>query len=220
MINNTNTIIITTTITNNEISEKRRNNLIKNFSTFNIPLLFNITNKKQLPMHQISCEMTIKLLNLFKQTNYEYAIICDDDFNPIDNFLEEINKTLNLLPKNWRSVHLCPGYLWGRMFRNYDKVGNLNPEYNMDGIPFHSSGRFYMNCDSKIYFDKKFWLGGPIAFIVNKNNVDSLLHDFTTSYTNKNTYNDVILTKILNDNDFICREPMLGFENEQGGTTF
>ena len=97
---------------------------------------------------------------------------------------------------------------------------DLNPEYNMDGIPFHSSGRFYMNCDNKIYFDKKFWLGGPIAFIVNKNNVDSLLHDFTTSYTNKNTYNDVILTKILNDNDFICREPMLGFENEQGGTTF
>jgi len=171
-------------------------------------------------MHQISCEMTIKLLNLFKQTNYEHAIICDDDFNPIDNFLEELNKTLNLLPNNWRSVHLCPGYLWGRMFRNYDKVGNLNPEYNMDGIPFHSSGRFYMNCDNKIYFDKKFWLGGPIAFIVNKNNVDSLLHDFTTSYTNKNTYNDVILTKILNDNDFICREPMLGFENEQGGTTF
>lgn len=32
--------------------------------------------------------------------------------------------------------------------------------------------------------------------------------------------NDVILTAILNKNDYICREPMLGYENEEGGSTF
>ena len=41
MINNNNTIIITTTIPTNKISEKRRNNLITNFSKWNIPLVFN-----------------------------------------------------------------------------------------------------------------------------------------------------------------------------------
>ena len=32
--------------------------------------------------------------------------------------------------------------------------------------------------------------------------------------------NDVILTQILNNNDYICRQPMLGYENEEGGSTF
>ena len=90
----------------------------------------------------------------------------------------------------------------------------------MNGIPFHESGRFYINCDSDKYFKKNFWLGGPLAFVINKNYVDSLLKDFIYKYNEHNLNNDVILTKILNENDFVCREPLLGFENEQGGTTF
>ena len=96
----------------------------------------------------------------------------------------------------------------------------MNPEYDMNGIPYDESGRFYINCDKNTYVNKKFWLGGPIAFIINKKNVDSLLNDFINKYNSENNPNDVILTHILNENDFICREPLLGFENEQGGTTF
>ena len=43
--------------------------------------------------------MIVNNLNLFKKTTFDYAIICDDDFNPIDNFLE-LNKTIELLPNN------------------------------------------------------------------------------------------------------------------------
>jgi hypothetical protein len=220
MLTNNNTIVITTTIPNNKTSEKRRNNLVNNFSKFNIPLVFNDYIKKNETIHKISYEMIVNNLKLFKNTTYDYAIICDDDFNPIDNLLEELNKTIDLLPNNWRCIHLCPGYLWGRKFRDYSKIGYLNPEYNMNGIPYHESGRFYMNCDKNTYFNKKFWLGGPISFVINKKHVDSLLNDFINKYNHINNNNDVILTQILNENDFICREPLLGFENEEGGTTF
>jgi len=223
MLHDENTIVITTTIPNNEISEKRRNNLVNNFSKFNMSILLNngIVNKN-FQNNEIMFEIIKNALNIFKKTIFNYAIICDDDFNPIDNFVEEINKTIDILPDNWRCLHLCPGYLWGRQFRDYSKIGMLNPEYNMDGIPYHESGRFYVNCDKNTYSKKKFWLGGPISFVINKKCVDSFLNDYINNYnnTNKNINNDVNLTQILNENDFICREPLLGFENEQGGTTF
>ena len=77
-----------------------------------------------------------------------------------------------------------------------------------------------MNCYNKIYFDKKFWLGGPIAMLVNNNNVESLLNDFILQYNKSNVNNDVVFTQILNCNDYICREPLLGYEEEEGGITF
>jgi hypothetical protein len=215
-----NIIIITTTIPNKSISEKRRNNLVNNFSKWNTPLLFNEYIKKQKPKIQITYEMIVSNLNIFSKTNFEYGIICDDDFYPIDNFFEELNKTVKLLPPNWRCLHLCPGYLWGRESRDKKKIGVLNPEYDMSEFPFHESGRFYINCDGELYFNKKFWLGGPIAMLVNKNNVESLLNDFILTYKKYKYVNDVILTKILNKNDYVCREPMLGYEEEEGGTTF
>ena len=219
---NNNIIIITTTLPNNEISEKRRNNIVNNFHNYNIPILFShgIVNNNNISNNNIMFEIIKNALNIYKTTKYKYAIICDDDFNPIDNFLEELNKTIYILPNNWRSLHLCPGYLWGRKYRDNNKIGILNPEYNMDGIEFHESGRFYINCNSETYFDKKFWLGGPISFLINQNNIDSFLNDFVSNYNINNNPNDVILTKILNENDYICREPILGFENEQGGSTF
>ena len=221
MLNNDNTIIITTTIPNNKISQLRRNNLVNNFSRFNMSILLNngIINKN-IPHHNIMFEIIKNALYTFKKTTFDYAIICDDDFNPIDTLLEELNKTIDLLPSNWRCLHLCPGYLWGRIFRDSSKIGHLNPEHNMYGIPYHESGRFYMNCDKNTYSSRNFWLGGPIAFVINKKNVDSLLNDFINQYNSNNNNNDVILTQILNENDFICREPLLGFENEEGGTTF
>jgi|688.fasta_scaffold407598_3 hypothetical protein len=214
MINSNNLIIITTSLPNNEISMKRKNNLINKFSNFKIIFNEGIIDKTR------KFYQTLKnALETFKNTNSEFAIICDDDFSPIDNFLDELNKTVQLLPSNWRCLHLCPGYLWGRKFRDKTKIGSLNAEYNMDKIPFHESGRFYKSCDSNKYFRNKFWLGGPIAFLVNKNSINSLLNDYVAQYQKNKFNNDVILTKILNNDDFICREPILGFEEEQGGAS-
>jgi len=219
-INNSNTIILTTTIPRKEISEMRRNNLINNFSKWNIPILFNDYIKKDKPIHRISYEMIVNNLTMFMNTNFEYAILCDDDFSPIEPFLEELNKTIDLLPTDWRCLHLCPGYLWGRKFRDASKISQLNPEYSMENIPFHDSGRFYMNCDKDVYFNNNFWLGGPIAMVVNKKKVKSILNEFIVEYNKCNVNNDVILTRILTKHDYVCRQPQLGYENEEGGTTF
>ena len=147
MISDKNCIIITTTMSSNIISEKRRNNIINNFSKYNIPVLFNHGIKKD--MHNDNQEMSFHLskksFEIYKKTGFEYGIICDDDFFPCENFLQELNETVELLPENWRSLHLCPGYLWGRLYRDNHKIGKLNPEYNMTGIEYDESGRFYKN---------------------------------------------------------------------------
>ena len=97
--------------------------------------------------------------------------------------------------------------------------GNLDPEGNINDLSYHASKRFFMNCGSGIFYNKKIWLGGPIALLVNKANIDSLLNDYIISYSKNKTINDVVLTKILNNNDYICMDPLLGYVNEQGGVT-
>jgi hypothetical protein len=222
MINNTNTVIITTTKPYHERSHKRIENIINTFSKYNIPIIINDYVVKSGGMNNISYETTVSSMKLFQKINTEYALFCDNDLFIIDDFLDELNKTVQLLPHNWRCLHICPGYLWGRRFRDITKLGKLHPEYNMDNIKYHESGRFYIidESDLQTYFDKKFWLGGPIAVLINKNNIDSLLNDFINGYALNKLNNDVIFTQILNKNDYVCREPQLGYENEEGGTTF
>lgn len=209
-------ICITTTISKNEISIKRRNNIVKKFSTFNIPVILNHGLVKQSVNHDVSSAIITNSLNIFMKTTYKYAIICDDDFDPIDTFLEDLKKTIDLLPSDWRCLHLCPGYLWGRKYRDKSKIGHLNPEYPMKDIPFDPSGRFYF-ANKHVYTRRKFWVGGPVAFVVN--NASSLLTDFTNKYKECPRAADVLLTQILNEHDYICREPLLGHEDEQGGST-
>ena len=221
MLNDKNTIVISTTLPNNLTSEKRKNNLLNNFSKWNILVIFNEgIIDKTVPKHNIMFNIIKNAFETFRKSNYEYGIICDDDFFPIDNFLEEVNNTLSLLRNNWRCLHLCPGYLWGRKFRDKSKIGMLNPECNMDNIPYHPSGRFYLNCNGYRYLNKNLFVGGPIAMVINRNNFESLLNDFVSQYNKYKFTNDIILSKILTFNDFICREPQLGFEEEEGGTTF
>ena len=161
------------------------------------------------------------LIHTFLNNDSEYAIICEDDFFPIDYFLEELNKTVELLPDDWECLHLCPGFFWGRKFRDKTKIGKLNPERNIDSIPYHESGRFFDIKDSKIYLDKEINLGGPIAMLINKRSAKSFLKRFQSEYLVTPYYEhaDKIFTKMLNSKSFICREPQLGYEEESGGTT-
>ena len=221
MLNSNNTVVITSTLPNNLTSEKRKNNLLNNFLKWNIPVIFNegiIDNT--VPKHNVMFNIIKNAFETFRKSNCEYGIICDDDFFPIDNFLEEVNKTLSLLRNNWRSLHLCPGYLWGRKFRDKSKIGMLNPECDINNIPYHPSGRFYLNCVAYRYLDKNLFLGGPIAFVINKNNFESLLNDYVSQYNKYKFPNDIILSKILTFNDYICREPQLGYEEEERCSTF
>jgi hypothetical protein len=221
-LNSSNFLLITSTLAKNNISEKRINNMINTFSKYNISIIINDYEDKNIECKTtLTCLKSISNMKFFQKSGFDYAIICDNDFNPIDNFLDELNKTIELLPENWRVLHLCPGYLWGRLFRDSSKIGKLNPEYNMDGIEYHPSGRFYLNCDKNVYFNRLYWFGGPVAFIVNKNTIDNLLESFINEHKQDiSTPNDVVLVNILTENDYVCREPMLGYENPQGGTTF
>lgn len=222
MLSDSNTIVITTTLSNSVVSEKRRTNFVNEFAKYNLSMIFNhgIKKKEGDKISSIMFSIFKNSVEIFLRTNFEYGLICDDDFIPCPNFLEELNNTAKLLPEKWRCLHLCPGYLWGRMFRDNTKKFMLNPEYDMTGVPYHESGRFYNECNRNLYLSRAFWLGGPIAILVNKKTVVNFLVDFINQYMACPSNNDVILTAILNKNDYICREPMLGYENEEGGSTF
>jgi hypothetical protein len=46
------------------------------------------------------------------------------------------------------------------------------------------------------------------------------LDEFTEMYKRNALNSDVLLVQMLKCNDYICREPQLGYEEEEGGTTF
>ena len=68
------TIVITTTLPNNEISEKRRNNLVNNFSKFNIPLIFNECLKicDIVVGHNISFDKRLIFVECFRHNITQY----------------------------------------------------------------------------------------------------------------------------------------------------
>jgi hypothetical protein len=223
--NDKNMITIVTTMSYNFVSDRRRTNLINEMQQTNMNIVF-VYGKVKKTAEDIATILTTNTRNcimFFKNTNYKYAFICDDDFHPHKRFFEELNKTLELLPENWRSLHLCPGYLWGRGFRRCKTAGKLDPEYDVSYFDCHESGRFFTNCgdyatDGK-YSTTPNWLGGPVAIVLNKENIDSFLEDFNRECEKDVQSNDVIFKRMCNNNDFICKEPLLGFENEQAGTT-
>jgi hypothetical protein len=76
-----------------------------------------------------------------------------------------------------------------------------------------------MNCDPAVYESKRIWLGGPIAVLVNRRTIQGFLDDYDR-FKDIQQPNDVILTKMLTPNDYICKNPQLGYEKEQGGSVY
>ena len=218
LLDKTNCEIITTTLSNNKISELRKENIINNFQKkyeFNINFIEGVKYDNWGKNEQF--QTTLKMLKTFEKSNYKYGIICQDDFFPIDNFLQELNTTIELLPDTWECLHLCPGFLWGRQFRDKSKIGQYCPEYNMDKTTFnyHKSGRFFIDCNPKEYYDHNLWLGGPVAFIIKHACITQFIHKYKQNFD----HDDRTLVNMLNNNTFICRNPQLGYEEECGGTT-
>lgn len=215
-----NVVVISTTL-DKPISIKRRNNLFTSFSKYGFPIVFNyakpIESRADVPL--ASFTNILDALTTFEKMDYEYGLICEDDFEPHPDFANELRKTLDVLPDDWRCLHLCPGYLWGRFFRN-KPVGTLNPEGPISDIPVHETGRVFMNCDPDVFARKLIWLGGPVAMIINKKRITEFIWEFKAMFLKHCANNDVIFTRMLKPCDFICREPLLGHENEQGGTTW
>mgnify|MGYP001153008896 CR=1 FL=1 len=70
----------------------------------------------------------------------------------------------------------------------------------------HNKYVFY-NIDKSRWVKKDLLPGGPIAFIINRQNIDSLIHDYKSFWQKNKIPNDRILLNIINNNDYICREP-------------
>lgn len=215
-------LIVVGTTLETQTSIKRRNNLFACMSKFGIPILFNfgIKQERKDQMTYVMYKIIKNALELFKKSGFEYGIICDDDFQPHDDFLSELQKTVELLPSTWRSLHLCPGYFWGRRFRRCVTAGKFDPEGDVGSLVSHSSGRFFVDCDPSVLYRHFMWLGGPIAVLVNRRTIDEFISEYDRMFAEKPDPNDVLFVRMLNKDDFICREPQLGFENEQGGSTY
>tara|TARA_A100001015_G_C15029464_1_gene732358 strand:- start:2201 stop:2947 length:747 start_codon:yes stop_codon:yes gene_type:complete len=213
-----NLVIVTTNMPETSIGRQRRQNLANNFKGFHI--IFNKGIRTNIPIETMY-RLQTNLLHRFKESGYEYGIICDDDFFPIQHFLQELNETILLLPKDWGCLHLCPGFLWGRLMRDKSMIGHLNPEGNTDisGLSYHTSGRFF-TASNYLQSSPYPWMGGPQAFCIKRTYVDEFLRKFKHEYNVNPDASDVIFTRIVDNKTFVCREPQLGYEEECGGTTF
>ena len=91
-----NTVVITTTMPENEISEKRRKMMIDTMSKFNLPVFFDhgvIGGWFYIHIqHRIMKSRMEQFLKI--SGGFEYGILCDDDFHCHPNFLEELNLML------------------------------------------------------------------------------------------------------------------------------
>jgi len=224
-MNNTDLIIIATSLSNDIISEKRRVNLVNNLSKYNLNLHILCREKnKDIKSHRtINYNSFLERLLICKKLSYKYCLLIDDDFYPIENFLYELNEVLKVLPTDWIGLHLCPGFLWGRKYRDKSKIGQLNTEKKkgINKLTTDITGKIFNNNDPLIYKSIKGWLGGPISFLINntEENINNLIKDYS-SYKKTRMNNDVILTMMLNKNIYVCRDKQLGYEEECGGRTY
>ena len=227
-LSNDNLVVIATTMPT-LIGNKRRNNLVSEFGKYNIDIhLLHGLNASGFPRREVAANITLTMFQSFETDfaadHIEYGLIVDDDFFPKSNFLDELKQTVDLLPNGWRSLHLAVGGLYGRHAHEHD--GHLNPEprINVSHFQSHESGRFFTNVSAEIYFKEGLWLGGPMAVLVNKHTIAKLIKQYTTKqndpHLRRHEANDVLLVMCLTENDFICRDPMLGWEEMEGGTQY
>jgi len=225
-ITSENLVLITTTLAGNEIAERRRKMMVDTMSAFRIPVFFDhgVTDTEASLIEKQYRIMKSRMEQFMKMPGFEYAVLCDDDFHCGVDFLTELNQTVSMLPPDWLFLHLCPGCFWGiSIFREKGGVpmGELRPEGGMrslNGLEVDIHGRYFKG--SQLWNGKYLWLGGPIAVLVRRETIASLWEDYTRLYVRENNPNDVILTNILGNRDFVCRSPLLRYEDEMGGTCF
>jgi hypothetical protein len=220
IINNKNCELFVTKLSYNKTSALRQRNLTNRIKNDDITInyiegiVFDRWSKKN------SFTLLLKLLEEFEKSDVEYGIICQDDFYPVDNFLSELNKTVELLPEDWECLHLCPGFCWGRRFRNKRQLGLFNPSRPERIVNFesHKSDRFFINCNPSEWYNAHIWLGGPVAMLLNR----KTLKGFIEKYKDIKNFDheDRILVRILNNKSFVCKQPQLGYEEQCEGTSF
>lgn len=233
MIDDKNCVIVSTFLDDNPISIRRRDNMIKNCKQYNLPL-FGVKGIRYKEWHEnnpkavlSSFKTTLRMLYAFKNLDFEFGIICQDDFFPKANFLEELNITVERLPKDWEILHLCPGQFWGRLEYKEKKerenfiVGKFIPEKEiLYKMPCSKDNRYFYDLykhKKKLIKEGITWLGGPVAFLLRKSKIDNFLKKYKID--SLITPDDKKLFLIMDKNCYVCKEPQLGYEEECGGGT-
>lgn len=171
----------------------------------------------------------------FLDSGFEYGILCEDDFSPRDHFIEELGKTVSKLPHYWRALHLCPGWAYGRSDKKHENrekvaaVGRYDPEKHKIAkgvdekctiLPF-SDGRVFSPMSKQTCFELELWVGGPIAVLLRRESALRFLRDIQVIKEFVGVdHADRVMCRIMEYGpDFVCRDPQMGAEVEQGGTT-
>ena len=144
------------------------------------------------------------------------VLLTQDDVNFCLNFLEELERSLDEMPKDWRILHVCAGYMWGRKTNKpkYDSQGDppyiaLDPEKKIPAEQILSRRL------ARVFAPA--WPGGPLAMLIRRKDIPDVLRDLDN--INKMLPDDISLVEIAGDRDFMQLSPLLCYENEQGGTS-
>jgi len=142
------------------------------------------------------------------------VLIGQDDVQLCGRFLEELEALLREAPQGWRTLHLCAGYMWGRSSNRRaldSSLPDLVPEDPEWRVPARGRrGRRFINLFAPA------WPGGPLALLVRREGVSTLLEDLAR--TKEDTPDDVSLYEIATEHDYLVRGSLLCHEREQGGS--
>ena len=137
----------------------------------------------------------------------------EDDVQWHPDFCNQLAQTVGGLPQSWGSLHLCPGFAWGRKNHHYAREAppSFAPERQ---FPVPKWPRAWQNPP-----DESAWLGGPVAMVVRNQAVwaSAVRH----IRNGKKGLTDVDLTNdALNypGRDWVARDPPLCMER-QGPST-
>ena len=117
---------------------------------------------------------TIKALKTCYTSHFKLCIIMEDDAKLHPNFIDEVSETWNSLPKSATLLHMCPGFAWGRKFRNETMHFHVNPEKNVEYPKVLS--RYWNDWPCKHGFCAT---GSPVAFMVESRHVPLLIKKIT-----------------------------------------
>lgn len=162
---------------------------------------------KKLLLEKLSCGLRLA------PRDDSLVLISQDDAQLCGQFLPELRSLLDEAPEGWRTLHLCPGYMWGRV-TNKARLDRDLPS------PVPADPDWIVPVDKRVgsRFSTLFepaWVGGPVAFLIRKRDIESLLLQLRS--TNPTTPDDMSLVHKATPNDYMLRKDLLCHEREQGG---
>lgn len=96
------------------------------------------------------------------QKTYPHVyLLFEDDASLHPKFADELAKTIAGLPSDWKLLHLCIGYLWGRNHRPKNGTFKLRPDGMLGEVVVKAGVRYFSH-----WPDRFATAGSPIAIAI------------------------------------------------------